>query len=195
MPFPVAVWRKVEWTKVWSRLIFVVDVILLCYNLDIKVKLMLDQKYTAKYEILDDFAAVSCEFRLNWCHGQTCTRSSGRASRADLCLLHLLTRHLSIHSTCISGTKRIWKCGTFFTFCFTIHPSARVPSSRRTPYVLLQELMQTIEKDCPKMIIWSPYQGPRQSNPCQRTPGQTICFGGWLVGEQSLRRGGGEGEP
>ena len=29
MPFPVAVWRKVEWTKVWSRLIFVVDVILL----------------------------------------------------------------------------------------------------------------------------------------------------------------------
>ena len=69
-----------------------------------------------KQEIFDEFAALSCEFGLNWWHGQTCTRSRGRASRADLCLLHLLLkRHLSIHSTCI----RIWKCGTLLRFCFT----------------------------------------------------------------------------
>ena len=96
MPLPVAVCRKVEWTNVWSRLIFVVEVIALLQPVEpvTKVKVKVGE---------NDGKPVN---------------SSRLLEPAHLCLpAHSLTNH---QPSCIGRNKRIWKYWIFFTIHFNV---------------------------------------------------------------------------
>ena len=176
MPFPVAVWRKVEWTKVWSRLMFVVEVISSSQPVNKTVK-----KSSGKYWLWWRFCMIT-SLICTWI-GETNRPVPAQVLEPDpLCLLpHLLTRHLSTNSTCIRWNRGIWNYGILQILFHVLLTESRQADRN---HVLLQELVQTKWKDWPNTIVKPPNQGPQKSNPCQTIPGQTICFGGWWAGEQ-----------
>ena len=156
MPLPVAVCRKVEWTKVWSRLIFVVEVIASLFQPGTKTVNESAGNILSSAHIQYDYFY---DLQLDWWH----TNRSAWAQVVKpnqlcfvdhLCLVnHLITRHLSTNSTCI----RIWNNGTFFTFCFWQIPT------KQTESICLARRADTNKREGLTQVNchWHPNQGPQ----------------------------------
>ena len=156
MPLPVAVWRKVEWTKVWSRLIFVVDVILLIQpeeNWNQRSIRSAHKRMVPRYIWL----VISLPYPVNLeCIGDMDKPVPDQAVEPGQIFVCFTSSTDICQSTLLAsvGTKESGST------VHSSHPSARVPSSRQTAYVWLRELVQTKGKDWPKTIIKPLNQGP-----------------------------------